>query len=188
MRTLTLIICLSLITTGCSYLPKVRKLDVQQGNIITEQDVGQLKPGMSTAEAKSILGIPLLISPYKDDPYYYVYTMQKSGGIIEKQHVVLYFTADQLVNIVTIIPPAAVGPTAPVITSPLDTTSTNQTATTAEAAIDNAALEEKDTEKKNTNAEKKNTPEEIEQYQALKGLDANSSAQRGQNLPSPFGT
>ena len=47
---------------ACSFVgfPGVYKIDVEQGNIVTPEMVGQLKPGMSRRQVRFILGTPLL--------------------------------------------------------------------------------------------------------------------------------
>lgn len=93
--------------SGCDWIPKVRKLDVQQGNIITQEEINQLRPGMSVAQVKYLLGIPLLVSPYKDSPLYYVYTIQPGGEARETKRLILFFTEGQLSNLITTTPPEA---------------------------------------------------------------------------------
>ena len=45
-------------------LPGVYKINVQQGNLVTQEMVDQLRPGMDKRQVKFILGTPLLSDPF----------------------------------------------------------------------------------------------------------------------------
>ena len=45
-------------------LPGVYKIDVIQGNVITQEMINQLRPGMDKRQVKFILGTPLLVDPF----------------------------------------------------------------------------------------------------------------------------
>ena len=55
------ITCLS----ACGFVgfPGVYRIDVEQGNILTQETVDQLKPGMSRRQVRFILGTPLIADP-----------------------------------------------------------------------------------------------------------------------------
>ena len=56
------VVILLLITVGCSYakFPSVYKINIQQGNIVTQEMVDQLKPGMTERQVRYIMGNPLI--------------------------------------------------------------------------------------------------------------------------------
>ena|SRR3990167_3985432 len=58
--------------SGCVY-----KIPVQQGNIITENDVAKIQRGMSPTQVVNILGNPVLNNIYLSNKLTYVYTIQK---------------------------------------------------------------------------------------------------------------
>ena len=92
----------SLLVTGCTSverIPFIHRIDVQQGNVITQQMVDQLKPGMSKRQARFTLGSPLLVDTFHQDRWDFLYRMEPGKGEIEQQRVTLYFKDDQLVRI-----------------------------------------------------------------------------------------
>lgn len=58
--------------TGCVY-----KADIQQGNVITQDNLQNIHTGMSTAQVQKLLGKPLLNNVYRDNRLVYVYTMKR---------------------------------------------------------------------------------------------------------------
>lgn len=86
------ILGLSLI--GCIYQP-----NIQQGNVYTQQQVNQLRPGMTKQQVMQIMGEPILADNFNANRWAYVYTFQKNGGKIEKKQLNLEFTNDRLTAI-----------------------------------------------------------------------------------------
>ena len=80
MQKLTALI-LTLIMAGCVF-PGVYKINVQQGNILTDEELTSLAEGMSRSQVHSLLGTPLMTNPADPSREYYVYTFQRSGGDI----------------------------------------------------------------------------------------------------------
>ena len=59
----SLLAAFALFMTGCAYKPSFineYKIDVQQGNVLTQDMVAQLKPGQTREQVRFILGSPLL--------------------------------------------------------------------------------------------------------------------------------
>ena len=93
MQKLTALI-LTLIMAGCVF-PGVYKINVQQGNILTDEELTSLAEGMSRSQVHSLLGPPLMPTPADPSREYYVYTFQRSGGDIKEQRVIVYYDNDQ---------------------------------------------------------------------------------------------
>ena len=91
------IIC-SVLISGCSNFsfPGVYKLRIQQGNVITQQMIDRLKPGMSKSQVRFVLGNPVLEDPLTKERWDYVYTIQISGEKLNKQILSIYFEKDKL--------------------------------------------------------------------------------------------
>lgn len=81
------------IQAGCVF-PGVYKINVQQGNIVDEEALGQLQQGMPRTQVHAILGTPIMLNPVDDSREYYIYTYQKAGGEIKEQRVIVYYDAD----------------------------------------------------------------------------------------------
>lgn len=95
------IIPLALLLASCSYVPSVApyKIDVQQGNVVTQEMVSKLKPGMSRSQARFIMGTPLISDVFHADRWDYVYRYQKGGAVTEERRITLIFENDALKRI-----------------------------------------------------------------------------------------
>ncbi len=82
--------------SGCVY-----KIEVQQGNIITDTMISQIHPGMSVAAVKQILGEPLLYNVYRGDQIYYVYTMKQGSHVMYRRNLTIYFKDDHVTHYTT---------------------------------------------------------------------------------------
>lgn len=91
---LLLAIVLASALGGCAF-PGVYKIDIQQGNIVKQEDLEKLSPGMSRDDVRRALGAPLIQNSFRDDRDYYLYTFQDSGGEILKQRVTVFYDGDQ---------------------------------------------------------------------------------------------
>src|SRR5688500_13842199 len=95
---------LALLVAGCNYVPSIplvspHKIDIQQGNYVTQDMVDKLKPGMSRSQVRFALGTPLVVDPFHADRWDYVYVSQKRGRLIDKRLIVVVFQDDKLVRI-----------------------------------------------------------------------------------------
>lgn len=86
----------SLLLTACSRIPFVHRIDVQQGNVITQEMVDQLRPGMSKRQVRFTLGTPLIVDVFHQDRWDYVYRLEPGKGQVEQQQLTLYFRDDKL--------------------------------------------------------------------------------------------
>lgn len=89
----TVVLALALGGCGVIYKP-----DVQQGNLLDAKSVQQLKPGMSKQQVLALLGTPSVASPFDQNRWDYVATMQQRGGKIQEHALLLYFNNDTLVR------------------------------------------------------------------------------------------
>lgn len=96
-----LAVALVLLLAGCKQVPVLPtltpyKIDVQQGNYVTQEMVGKLKPGMTRAQVKFILGTPLVVDPFRSDRWDYVYLYYKAGEMTEQRRISVIFELDKL--------------------------------------------------------------------------------------------
>lgn len=89
---------ISLLTLSACGIPY--RIDIDQGNIITADEVSRLQIGMSKEDVRLVIGDPLLNDVFHQDRWDYVQYHQ-SGKTREKQKglVSLYFTHGLLTNI-----------------------------------------------------------------------------------------
>lgn len=116
MRQLLIIVFLTLVASvsACTgeHIPFVYKVDVLQGNIVTQEMVNQLEPGMNKARVQFIMGSPMLVDVFHQDRWDYIYLRRPGRGEPEQRRVTLYFEDDQLVRIAGDIKVAGSGPRA----------------------------------------------------------------------------
>ena len=92
-------------SAGCAttnqYFPSLRslgvyKLDINQGNYITQDQVGKLREGQTKQQVRAILGTPLVTSPFRENRWDYVYEFQRQGVTTEHRTFTVFFTEDKL--------------------------------------------------------------------------------------------
>lgn len=66
---------------GCSNFG-VYRLDVQQGNLVTQEQLNRVKPGMSRLDVRNALGTPLLQDAFNGNRWDYYYSDDRNA---EKQ-------------------------------------------------------------------------------------------------------
>jgi len=79
--------------------PLLHKIDIQQGNVIDQEMLNQLKPGMDKKQVKFIMGTPVLIDPFHNERWEYIYSFQEGGTVREQRHITLHFENDKLAYI-----------------------------------------------------------------------------------------
>lgn len=70
------------------------KMDIVQGNFVSKEQAAALKPGMSRAQVRDILGTPLLTSIFHADRWDYVFTFKRQGLQPQARKVTVFFKGD----------------------------------------------------------------------------------------------
>lgn len=84
---------------GCSF-PGVYKVDIQQGNVVTQDMIDQLRPGMTRSQVRFIMGNPLITDTFHANRWDYLYSIQPGGTQRQQERVSLVFNAnDQLAGL-----------------------------------------------------------------------------------------
>ena len=89
------------LAAACSSAPRIPgvtpyKIEIQQGNFISQERVSQLKPGMSKEQVRSVLGTPLLAGIFHAERWDYVYWREESNGRRESHKLVIFFDDGKL--------------------------------------------------------------------------------------------
>ncbi len=87
------------IPDSASRLSLMYRPDIQQGNVVTQDMVNQLKPGMSKRQVSYLLGSPMLIDSFHQNRWDYVYTLKENRKDREQKDLVLFFENDALTRI-----------------------------------------------------------------------------------------
>lgn len=96
---------LSTILASCA-LPRVYKVTVQQGNVITQQMVDDLRPGMTREQVAFVMGEPVIKNPFDQDRWDYVYTLRVPGVVQDHMKMSLFFTDGMLSHFVGDLAPS----------------------------------------------------------------------------------
>jgi outer membrane protein assembly factor BamE len=70
---------------------QVYKLNIQQGNIVTQDMLDQLKPGMSKTQIAYIMGNPVLNDTFSIRQWDYIYRTERREDEISKYHIRVNF-------------------------------------------------------------------------------------------------
>ncbi len=93
------LIIISACSTIASDVPFVYEIDVDQGNVIDQDMVNQLRPEMSKRQVIYIMGSPLLTDPFSTDRWDYVYSVQPGGEDRVEKRIALFFAEDSLIHV-----------------------------------------------------------------------------------------
>jgi outer membrane protein assembly factor BamE len=78
----------------------VYKIDIQQGNVVTQDMIDQLRPGMTRRQVRFIMGNPLITDTFHANRWDYLYSLQPGGGARQQERISLVFDGnDQLVGL-----------------------------------------------------------------------------------------
>ncbi|PTQ83376.1 outer membrane protein assembly factor BamE [Nitrosospira multiformis] len=89
-----------LLLAGCSSVPSLLyKIEIQQGNVITQEMVNKLKPGMTRSQVRFALGSPMISDAFHENRWDYLYRFEQRGKLIEQRKLTIFFEDDHLVRI-----------------------------------------------------------------------------------------
>jgi outer membrane protein assembly factor BamE len=72
---------------------------IQQGNVVTQEQVNQLRPGMTKRQVRFLLGTPMLTSVFHANRWDYAFTLGVGSRPSELRQVTVFFEDDRLVRI-----------------------------------------------------------------------------------------
>jgi len=75
------------------------RVEVVQGNVVTREQAALVKPGLSRAQVRDVLGSPLLIDAFHTDRWNYIFTIRRQGAKPQLRKVILTFDGDVLQSI-----------------------------------------------------------------------------------------
>ncbi len=104
-RTSLLSLLSLLFVAACSGVPEVTsylspyRIDVRQGNYVTQEMMARLKPGMSRDQVRFALGTPLVTDIFHADRWDYVYLFKPGRGEAQLRRLVVFFEEGKLVRV-----------------------------------------------------------------------------------------
>lgn len=113
-RLISLVSLAVLFLAGCSnnsvlsYLPEPYKVTIQQGNVITQEMVEKLKPGMTKSQVRFVLGSPPITDIFHADRWDYFYFVKTGNQVKDQRKLTLYFENDLLARVAGDVAPMTV--------------------------------------------------------------------------------
>ena len=90
---------------GCKQNPELPaiispyKIDIQQGNVVTQEMAGKLKAGMTRSQVRFVLGSPLVVDMFHSDRWDYIYLLQRQGRPDDRRRLTVIFDGDNLLRL-----------------------------------------------------------------------------------------
>ena len=104
MRILILMIASLCLLSGCGIsnikIPKLYKVAIQQGNVITQDMVDKLKPGMTRRQVAFVMGEPVIQDPFDDTKWVYLYSIDVPGVFSQESRLILFFDENDLLTVI----------------------------------------------------------------------------------------
>ena len=85
---ISLFVLLTMGLSGCGFF---YHQPVQQGNVLEQEDIDLLKPGMSKRQVALIIGTPAIVSPFHHDRWEYVSRFRNSELEVERTNFTVFF-------------------------------------------------------------------------------------------------
>jgi outer membrane protein assembly factor BamE len=82
------------LASGCVY-----KIDIQQGNVVIQEQLVKVKPGMTRPEVRQLLGTPLLSDAFHANRWDYWFYNAKKGREVERNKITILFENDKVVRV-----------------------------------------------------------------------------------------
>jgi outer membrane protein assembly factor BamE len=103
-RALAASAALLLASCGSAGLPvpdiKPYRIEIQQGNFVSQEMVSKLKPGMSKDQVRFVLGTPLITDSFHAERWDYVFRRQRANSdVLEQRKIAVFFEDGKLKRI-----------------------------------------------------------------------------------------
>ena len=97
LRPLLVLLTLSTLMTACAF-PGVYKINVQQGNIVTQEMLDQLSRGMTKRQVHFVLGTPIVKNVFDESYESYIYTYLPAEGDLKRQVINVFYQNGQFTH------------------------------------------------------------------------------------------
>ena len=92
------------LTSGCSNsdslgFPGVHKIDIQQGNLITDEMIELLRPGLTQSQVQYVMGTPLVVDTFNTSHWDYIYQYRRGDGSFEERKLRVIFDQGRVTRI-----------------------------------------------------------------------------------------
>ena len=91
-----LLLVLPLLAAACGPFRPYR-MEIQQGNFVTQEMAAQLKPGMTRDQVRFVLGTPLVSDIFHEDRWDYVFVRQRANSEeVDRRRIAVFFEDGKL--------------------------------------------------------------------------------------------
>ena len=98
--TLTVTFALTISSCGSNFgFPGVYRINVEQGNVVTEEMLQQLRPGLNRRQVRFLLGTPLIEDSFHINRWDYRYILRNGDKTLDESQVTVWFEDDELVRV-----------------------------------------------------------------------------------------
>ena len=103
-RVLVLLVLFGGLAAGCGFVPRIPgippyRMEIQQGNYVSQEMVAQLKQGMTKEQVRFVLGTPMVTDIFHADRWDYVYWRELPNGNREQRKLTVRFENGQLARL-----------------------------------------------------------------------------------------
>jgi len=101
-----LLCALVLVLSACSYIDdplsklvanvNPYRIELIQGNVVTQEQLQVIRPGMNKNQIKEVLGTPLIVSLFHGDRWDYAFTIRRHGQPIQQRRLSVFFENDAM--------------------------------------------------------------------------------------------
>ena len=95
-------LALGCLLVGCGSnfgFPGVYRINVEQGNVVTEEMLEQLRPGLNRRQVRYIMGTPLIEDSFRQDRWDYRYLLRNGNELLSETQLTVWFEDDELVRV-----------------------------------------------------------------------------------------
>lgn len=75
------------------------RIDIRQGNYISQEMVAQLRPGMTRDQVRFILGTPLVTDLFHAERWDYIYRFKPGRGEVQQRRLAVFFEDNKLARL-----------------------------------------------------------------------------------------
>ncbi len=90
---------------GCGgdpfWLPRAHRITIQQGNLLSERQLNEIKVGMDQNAVRTLLGAPVTGTPFREGRWDYLYTSGPAGAAITAKKLAIFFENEVVARIDT---------------------------------------------------------------------------------------
>lgn len=89
------LVILTLSACSKDKIPGVYRIDIQQGNQVTQEMLSKLEPGMTKSQVSFVMGTPMLIDVFHPNRWDYIYSFHPGNGQREQRRITLFFDDEE---------------------------------------------------------------------------------------------